>query len=251
MSKNDVERLKQLAVIYRKQASEWQNRSAHFEQEVKEKIERERREREQAGLFWDDSRHVDSRSSPADTAPLCAKSFVLSDDGPGPSWTRIFSPFRYGPTSYRSALKTKISAMWVLFFWCPIFFVVGGIIMGSWMFRYPANSRSCGLEYEDLKRQVDTYRQEAHQLSQKVKLYEEEREKHLDGQPGVYWGDFVGNSHCASSGTREYYARLWNVTSDLNAIDTFKSTPATINGVTYISPASCEDRVNLEYSVID
>ncbi|KNZ71982.1 hypothetical protein J132_05031 [Termitomyces sp. J132] len=51
---NDVGRLKQLAITYREQAMEWHERLTHFEEEVKEKIEQERRERGQARLYWGD-----------------------------------------------------------------------------------------------------------------------------------------------------------------------------------------------------
>jgi len=58
---HDAEHLRQLAVTYKQQALSWQSkseqwkhRSEHFEEEVKERIEQEKREREQAGLYWGD-----------------------------------------------------------------------------------------------------------------------------------------------------------------------------------------------------
>jgi len=54
----------------------------------------------------------------------------------------------------------------------PLFAILGGVIY-HWIFSNRFSPRTCGLEYETLRNEVDGYRQQAHQLSQKVKLYEE------------------------------------------------------------------------------
>jgi len=56
------------------------------------------------------------------------------------------------------------------------------------------------------------------------------------------WGEFIGDSHCASSGRRKYHARLWNLIPSLSAREACNSTPATTNGITYDSPVACKDK---------
>ena len=71
-----------------------------------------------------------------------------------------------------------------------------------------------------------------------------EREKRRRERMRLYWDDIRSDPHCIAHGTRKYTARLANLQPGIDPIEACKTTPFTIHGVTYDSPAHCEDHVS-------
>ncbi|KAG6872869.1 hypothetical protein C0995_005857 [Termitomyces sp. Mi166 len=142
----------------------------------------------------------------------------------------------------------------VLLYWgllCAIF----GAVIQRWASVDPRdpNVRQRILEKwkEDVDHQQqlrDRHKQEAGEWKSRAKNFEKEWQARLDEKTqereraALVWGEFVGDPQCASSGRRKYYARLWNLTPSLSGIESCMSTPATINGITYDAPVTCEDK---------
>ncbi|KAG6915695.1 hypothetical protein DXG01_010337 [Tephrocybe rancida] len=94
---------------------------------------------------------------------------------------------------------------------------------------------------DEWKERAGRWEHRSNNFEQEWKEKQEQKETELE-RAGVYWADFVG-ARCVSSKHREYHARLLNLTPNISARDACNSTPATINGITYASPAYCDAEV--------
>lgn len=95
----------------------------------------------------------------------------------------------------------------------------------------------------------DIYRNREQAWRQKITRFEEEWQRMVDEEnrkrerARLYWDDINGDEHCLSNGRKKYTARLANLTPSLDAMEACKSTPITLNGVTYDHPIICENTV--------
>ncbi|KAG6908075.1 hypothetical protein DXG01_006210 [Tephrocybe rancida] len=101
----------------------------------------------------------------------------------------------------------------------------------------------------DRKKQADHWKVQTHYWKEKSHGFEDEwkekdEQKKLDlERAGLHWGNFTGESHCASSGSlRKYRAPLMNLTKHFSAREACFATPATINNITFTSPKDCDDQ---------
>ncbi|KAG6824699.1 hypothetical protein H0H92_006098 [Tricholoma furcatifolium] len=124
---------------------------------------------------------------------------------------------------------------------------ISGAFIHRWTSVDPRDPRVREAVLLAFNNKVQHYEQQAREWKYKAEHFEEEwkakleKEERQRKRARLYWGEFVGAERCVSSGHRRYSARLWNLTPDLEAIDACKSTRAVINGISYDSPASCEN----------
>ncbi|KAG6864156.1 hypothetical protein C0991_011988 [Blastosporella zonata] len=159
---------------------------------------------------------------------------------------RVKSPAQ---SSYKTALLVI-----VLFIWGALFFLFGGVGY-RWASEDPRDPHVREGELRRWRRDVDNlqqlhshYQQQASMWKNRSEHFEDEwnaklaHEEAERQRAGLYWGEFIGDDHCVSSGRKAYRARLMNLTPALPAIISCHSTIATINGVTYDRPLYCENK---------
>jgi hypothetical protein len=70
---------------------------------------------------------------------------------------------------------------------------------------------------------------------------EEEKERM---RAGFYWADLQADQRCFRYGTRQYTARVSNVPREYDPVQACKETQIEINGLRFVTPDMCEDRVS-------
>ncbi|KAG5650349.1 hypothetical protein H0H81_012556, partial [Sphagnurus paluster] len=94
------------------------------------------------------------------------------------------------------------------------------------------------------------YQQRERQLQKRIEHFEEELRKKFEWEKRereraqVYWKDVQGEVHCLANGRKKYTAQLANLPPTVDGMVACKETSIEINGITYNSPISCENRGN-------
>ncbi|KAG6847481.1 hypothetical protein H0H93_007859 [Arthromyces matolae] len=155
---------------------------------------------------------------------------------------------------FSSGRSKKCALYFAFFIFGSLFFFLGGVAY-RWGSVDPSDPnvresviRKWRREVDRLHRLQKDYHEQANHWQNKSEHFEHdwrsklEHEERKRAQANLYWGDFKGDPHCASSGRRVYQARLLNFTPSLSAIESCKSTPATINNITYDTPLYCQTK---------
>ncbi|KAF8075267.1 hypothetical protein FPV67DRAFT_625232 [Lyophyllum atratum] len=82
-----------------------------------------------------------------------------------------------------------------------------------------------------------SYKTKADELQHELERAQQERE-----QAKLYWVDVRGEPHCIANGRKGYSARLANLPMFMDKVEACRATPMKINGITYQTPVTCEDR---------
>ncbi|KAG6916938.1 hypothetical protein DXG01_004625 [Tephrocybe rancida] len=114
---------------------------------------------------------------------------------------------------------------------------------------YKAREKDLIQRQEEMK---DVYRRTEQEWQLKIGKFEQEWQRKIDAEvrererAHLYWDDIQGDERCLSNGHKKYTARLANLTPLFDGMEACNATAVTINGVTYNSPISCENRGGLD-----
>ncbi|KAJ7251020.1 hypothetical protein C8J57DRAFT_1078424 [Mycena rebaudengoi] len=114
-------------------------------------------------------------------------------------------------------------------------------IRGAWM-KEVAEHDIIRVGWENERQEILREKEEWAKAREDEERRKEEEKERM--RAGFYWADLQADQRCFRYGTRQYTARVSNVPREYDPVQACKETQIEINGLRFVTPDMCEDRVS-------